>query len=549
MKFVVIDSMKKIVQNDIIYLQYIHYDDYGYCTSYRLYVKEDEKIKDFGEVKIGCVGLNYKARQGESQNGFASYSVNDVLPHEFDCLDKDFFSLGQDLQYYKDINSFWGEGNEKFYKSLNDIAFDFQRFEYLYETGEASLINSLMREIHYPNVEQFHRVSQGDAELTRYRFKFKYEDQSIEFTVKPNELPPSNIHVLIGRNGVGKTWLLYNMVSRILESMDLTIDEDASQKYKLNNGFTLAGNKTRFAGVVGMSFSVFDDALFSINVKKPLDLEGNSLSYFNDDFAKKYKYIGLLKKIPNEKENDILEEINSTYRIKSVGDLAQEFVECINKISEDRYKKQLCIEMCKNLDTDTMFKENKFVASLEQFFDEKERMKNKITKLFKKLSSGHMIIVLSLISLCDSISEKTIVFIDEPETHLHPPLLSTYIRTLSFLLRKRNAVGIIATHSPIVLQEVPSNCVTKVERTNKDMFFYRPQIETFASGTDQLTREIFGYEIMKTGFYKLIKENLQDTFEETECEFENKIGFLGQIMIQGLINKREGEDNEQDSDT
>ena len=54
---------------------------------------------------------------------------------------------------------------------------------------------------------------------------------------------------------------------------------------------------------------------------------------------------------------------------------------------------------------------------------------------------------------------------------------------------------------------------------------------------------------MKTGFYKLIKENLQDTFEETECEFENKIGFLGQIMIQGLINKREGEDNEQDSDT
>lgn len=121
------------------------------------------------------------------------------------------------------------------------------------------------------------------------------------------------------------------------------------------------------------------------------------------------------------------------------------------------------METCQSLNSDTIFSDNGFIYLLETFFDGNCNDTTEIDKFFVKLSSGHMIIILSLTALCASIYEKTIVFIDEPETHLHPPLLATYIRTLSFLLRKRNAIAIIATHSPIVLQEVPKSCVTKVE--------------------------------------------------------------------------------------
>ena len=200
--------------------------------------------------------------------------------------------------------------------------------------------------------------------------------------------------------------------------------------------------------------------------------------------------------------------------------------------------------MCTYLNTDVMFHDNGFISILERFFQD-DKDESDIKDFFSRLSSGHMIIILSLTYLCDSIFEKTLVFIDEPETHLHPPLLSTYIRALSFLLRKKNAIAVIATHSPIVLQEVPSNCVTKVERSGGEMSFRRPDIETFASGTDQLTREIFGYEIIKTGFYKLLEDNLKRNFDETVKYFDNKIGFLGQIMIQGLLNRKEGDDNEE----
>ena len=61
--------------------------------------------------------------------------------------------------------------------------------------------------------------------------------------------------------------------------------------------------------------------------------------------------------------------------------------------------------------------------------------------------------------LADRVAERTLVLIDEPETHLHPPLLSAFVRAMSDLLIDRNGVAIIATHSPVVLQETPRTCV------------------------------------------------------------------------------------------
>ena len=60
---------------------------------------------------------------------------------------------------------------------------------------------------------------------------------------------------------------------------------------------------------------------------------------------------------------------------------------------------------------------------------------------------------------------RTLVLLDEPEAHLHPPLLSAFTRALSDLLIYRNGVAIIATHSPVVLQEVPKSCVWKLRRS------------------------------------------------------------------------------------
>jgi predicted ATP-dependent endonuclease of OLD family len=67
--------------------------------------------------------------------------------------------------------------------------------------------------------------------------------------------------------------------------------------------------------------------------------------------------------------------------------------------------------------------------------------------LFNKLSSGHKVVLLTTTRLVETVEERTLVLLDEPEAHLHPPLLAAFVRALSDLLINRNGVAIIATPS------------------------------------------------------------------------------------------------------
>lgn len=117
--------------------------------------------------------------------------------------------------------------------------------------------------------------------------------------------------------------------------------------------------------------------------------------------------------------------------------------------------------------------------------------------------------LLTITRLVELIEEKSLVLIDEPEGHLHPPLLSAFVRALSELLIDRNGVGIIATHSPVVLQEVPRLCAWVLNRTGLSARADRPDLETFGENVGILTREVFGLEVVQTGFHRLISEAVE----------------------------------------
>lgn len=529
-----------------IYLIEDRWDDwFEYETLfYAVYYDEQGMKYDLGNVKIAKKNIGEYERDHNGKFKTRISLLEKFEAMKFEMLPDDYFSLGQSIEYYKKINEIFGECANNFYFALKDIAFDFSMFEELYKQKEDALLVSLMREIHYPTVEQFNRIINDEAELTEYNISFFYGDEKIQIDVEPDSLPPSNVHVIIGRNGVGKTWLLYHMVRSLLEKKKVDLSNCKSDKYDregVESNTKIIQTTTEdyeFAQVVGISYSVFDDGFSGISyVKKSDDIEENNKENY---FRKCYKYIGLVDK--NQK--------NGKNKTKSLEDLSKEFEDVIKEIRKDVYKRKLYNEVCEELNVDPMFRDNGFIDLLQKSYNKEEESKyiDKIIKQFKKLSSGHMIIMLSLTLLCESIYEKTIVFIDEPETHLYPPLLSTYIRTLSFLLRKRNAVAIIATHSPIVVQEVPQSCVTIVNRVKLDMTFFRPEMETFAENTDSITRGIFGYEVIKTGFYKLISEESKGSYENVfEKIFKKKVGFLGQIMIQKVIREKKEDNNEKDS--
>ena len=124
---------------------------------------------------------------------------------------------------------------------------------------------------------------------------------------------------------------------------------------------------------------------------------------------------------------------------------------------------------------------------------------------------------------------------------MHPPLVSAFIRALSDLLTYRNGVAIIATHSPVIVQEVPKKCVWILRRAGKYRKFERPQIETFGENLGELTTEIFGYEVLNSGFHKILKDVSQkeDTYNDALEHFRNELGNEAKSILKTYMYERE----------
>ena len=131
------------------------------------------------------------------------------------------------------------------------------------------------------------------------------------------------------------------------------------------------------------------------------------------------------------------------------------------------------------------------------------------------LSSGHKIVLLTMTRLVELVSERTLVLIDEPEAHLHPPLAASFVRALSGLLAHRNEVTSLLPTPLSLFRKLPSSCVSWFFRDGANVEIERPDLETFAENVGLLTREIFRVELTASGYHALISDVVQDRTRST----------------------------------
>ena len=277
-----------------------------------------------------------------------------------------------------------------------------------------------------------------------------------------------------------------------------------------------------------MGYSVFDN--------------NTNIEDFGDEWdEKRYIYLGLRK----YKDTHDSEQIDNIYTTKDLDDLSIEFANSVQKCISSKYKKDKLEQSLKILESDPIFKQANISTLVKSQNNEGD--KEKLRKLYMtNLSSGHGIVLLTLVKLVETVEEKTLVLLDEPETHLHPPLLSSFIRCLSELLISRNAVAIIATHSPVILQEVPKECVWKLDRAGRITQISRPRYETFGESYTKIVEDVFGLELQDSGFHKLITEevNKSSSYEEFIAKFNNQLGSDADIIARTLFAQKEKADNE-----
>lgn len=492
------------------FLRTDNWDDwFQFSTMYVLVIADAGGVQhQIGEVKIGQISM---AREQRRPN----------LPEAFDELNENFFSVGQDDSYYENLGQLGGGWRDRVLTSLRDVAASQLNWERALKENVTRI--SLLRSVTPTTVEgQFRRLAQGGARLSSYNFSYRAPrpvassvlPMTLSFDVNPESSPPTNIHVLIGRNGVGKTRLL-NFMTRAL------VEPEASARQL--GAFESSDDQSRsaFANVVSVTFSAFD----------PFD----PLPEKRDKTASiQYSYIGL------KRSSNTGQGVGTP---KSPEMLSREFVKgvktCIKGARLARWQRAL-----RTLEADPIFQEADVSALAEHDADEPLQANDEIDKLgseanalFTRLSSGHKIVLLTITRLVETIEERSLVLLDEPEAHLHPPLLSAFVRALSDLLVNRNGVAIIATHSPVVLQEVPRSCVWKLRRTGAEASAERPEVETFGENVGVLTREIFGLEVTQSGFHKMLAAVVEqeDSFPGVVQRFEGQLGSEALALGRALV--------------
>lgn len=513
--FKVLDQHEKLDANvkNLVQLAPGNWDDYSFKTSFQATFHNPlgQRV-DLGTVKIGYVG---------QQTGWTL----EKLPKSFENLPDGWFSLGQDVDYYeKALRELSLDERSVILRALHDVVADEGFLEVA--KNENVFSNSLMRGVSLSVIHgQFRRVLKGEVVLTDFHFAYRdpgderHAPIDIDFKVNTASKPSTNVHVLIGRNGVGKTTLLNNMVGAILSPQ---LDGYArGHFFEMGTwGEVTDLPKDYFSSVVSVSFSAFDP--FLPPVDQPDRTRG--VAYF---------YIGM----KNARTRDgVRLDLPPKTDVDLVSDFVDSFSSCISQPAK-RARWRTAIE---RLESDPNFAD----MDLGQLLNMEEAAAiDAARSRAKRMSSGHSIVLLTITKLVDTVEEKTLVLIDEPESHLHPPLLSAFTRALADLLSNRNGVAIIATHSPVVVQEVPRSCVWKLTRLRIQGRSDRPERETFGENVGILTREIFGLEVAKSGFHEMLEQAVSggESFDQILLAYKGQLGIEAQAILLALIAARESE--------
>ena len=218
--------------------------------------------------------------------------------------------------------------------------------------------------------------------------------------------------------------------------------------------------------------------------------------------------------------------------------LASEFWEALNAIYDDNRKKLI---WKKFLESAQIYQRSFYdcVSCLDkdclQLWDD-EVIKNNFTSQ----STGHKYFLHSYASVLAYIDNNCLLLFDEPENHLHPPLLSFMMTEFRKLLSEYRSVMFVATHSPVILQETFSSNVFIVRNDGDKSNVSHPRIETYGASISAITSEVFDLTTDMTKYHDAIKY-LYDNLDVNNCSNAKEMldTFKSKLNIQYLSGQAE----------
>lgn len=494
-----------------------NWDDYGYKTTFNATLK----LSAQNEIELG----NLKILRSDQQGGYTP------MPRDaFETLGPDYCSLGGTLDYYEELFKQGRQIYQAYLAALRDVTFSDDvkaRFEDL-EGFKVSLLRFGGAE---RTIADATRLFARHAPAAKRRgggflvkFKTNVADEAnnftIEFDFRRHGGLPNRINALIGYNGTGKTRLLSNLAI-VASGYGLARKEDFLER----RAGRFVGNPPPFKTVVVVSYSAFDTFV----IPGQTEIEKARLRDEGAIFG--YVYCGLRER------DDVAEEgFNGRvqkYRLRTSEEIEADFLNALGRIHEAERREEF-LAILKPLLSDASFQR----IGLTRFYADQDPDLD----LFRGLSSGHKVVLKILAELTAHIDnvQPSLVLIDEPETHLHPPLLAAFLKSIRICLDCFDGYAIVATHSPVVLQETPSRYVQLLRRMGNQSRVVRPTIETFAENIGVITQDVFNLDDGSTDWHDTLR-SLARRRELSEIEemFDRRLGFAARSYIAGIREENE----------
>lgn len=481
----------------LIVLSEDKWNDYSFTTLFNvfIYLPNETKPQRLGDVKIMFLG------QEKNEKTFGSDIVGFSKLSE---LKGEYCSLADSFDFYSNLKEL---GNEKFALdiliSLRDISYD-QRLLALFDQDDC-FNNSLLRYSESKEILDKGGQLFGKSIVKNMKFETRIpvaesKNYDLNFNFEEYNGLPYRINLLVGSNGVGKTQVMAKLailLSRFAGDGDETKEIEKSRLSEA--GFIVP--RPSLYNIVAVSFNAFD------SFELPSEKKDNRFRYSycglrdsNNSYFSECEILERIKELTNSLEND--------------GDL---YTFKVNGRSQTKnLTKQQYFEICLR----------KLIPS-------------EVALEYRLFSAGQKIVVNILLHVLDKITPQSLLLLDEPETHLHPKLMTTLYLMILEVLEAFDSFAIIATHSPIIVQQVPSRSIQVLQRIDDEPIVKKPFIECFGENLSEISRNVF-QTAESDRDYKSIIDDLLDSNENNadaiERLFDGKLGMNARIYLRSKAN-------------
>lgn len=510
----------------VLQLSWNKWDDYGHKTSLVAHLRLAEGERQLDTIKLLVAEETFTANYFEKliENGW-----DGVFPPP----DTTYISNPSGITFYEELIGILGQEEALWAAEMLHDASLLARLrddeEALGLIALSEFDYSLLRERGSQRAfnEGWKLFTGEDSTVEDVRFAFRDRDGSVQtilFEFGSDSLLPHDVSLLIGPNGVGKSQLLHQFVEHWLqaggppdtgfevapsfgrliavsyspferlrvdtEGLDLA-DRAVYQYFGLRGRSaqrpTLSLDHAREAAVQSLISCARDDRRFS-----GIKAWSEKLWTLHQVLGEAIQFDFAAIEVPGTANKEAFQIEAQEYHLPLV---EVDDVDADGKAIVRRFVR-IDHETAGNLNLEAVKRHAKIVSGVSLFRNGQ----------ILEMSSGQRLFSYLVINLLGSIRRNSLVIIDEPELFLHPTLELALITMLKSILAKYDSKAVVATHSLVLVREVPRDCVHVFEHTDDGLFIKRPPFQTFGGDIQRISTYVFGDNSVSKPFERWIEE-------------------------------------------